>query len=86
MPCPPPQSALSKERSRSRLAVSENIELLRSSSARLTAARSASGVMAPLWQASVSSTFHFALMRAPITEPSVSMEYPVPAMLPGSRS
>ena len=73
MPCPPPQSGLSKELSRSRLAVSENSELLRLSRLLLTAARSASGVMAPLWHASVIKTFHLALIREPMTEPRVSM-------------
>ena len=56
-PCPPPNCSLSNDCSRSRLAVSENIELLRSISLRFTASfcvASARGVIAPLWQASVS--------------------------------
>ena len=67
MPWPLPQSLLSKDRSRSRLAVSENIERDISSKLWFSACASASGVIAPLWQASVSSTFHFALMRDPAT-------------------
>src|SRR5690349_18017505 len=86
MPCPPPHSLLSKDRSRSRLAVSENIERDRSSKLLLYCTASASGVIAPLWQESVTRTFHFALIFDPATLPSVSMGYPVPGMFLGSRS
>ena len=72
MPCPPPQSGLSKERSRSRLAVSENSDRVTSISDRLMVCTSPSGVTAPLWQESVSSTFHLALIL-PNTEPSVAI-------------
>ncbi len=85
MPCPPPQSGLSKERSRSRLAVSENTERVRSMSDRLMVCTSLSGATAPLWQESVSSTFHFALIL-PKTDPSVAIGYAVFAIWSSSMS
>ena len=77
MPWPPPQLALSKLCSRSRLAVSEKSDFCRSSSVLFNVARSlelsAWGVIAPEWQESVTSTFHLPLMREPMSLPSVSM-------------
>jgi len=50
---------------------------------RAATARVGFGGDGSLWQASVSSTFHFALMRAADHEPRGLHGYPVPAMLPG---
>src|SRR5580658_9280032 len=86
MPWPSPQFLLSNDFSRSRLAVSENIERDKSSRLLLTCANSASGEMAPEWQESVSSTFDLALIFDPATAPSVSMEYPVAPTFDGSIS
>src|ERR1700676_5771495 len=86
MPCPSPQFLLSKDRSRSRLAVSENIERDRSSRLLLTCASSASGEIAPEWQESVSNTFDFAFIFDPATDPRVSIGYPVAPTFDGSTS
>ena len=77
MPWPPPQLALSKLCSRSRLAVSEKSDFCRSSSVELIEARSlelsACGVMAPECHASVMSTFHLPLILEPMSAPRASM-------------
>ena len=75
MPWPPPQSALSKDRSRSRLAVSENERLDQIEQLVVHAvARRLSGVMAPLWHESVNSTFHLPWMLHAQACPASSME------------
>src|SRR5580658_8728568 len=86
MPWPSPQFLLSKDRSRSRLAVSENIERDKSRRLLFTCASSASGEIAPEWQESVSSTFDFALIFDPATAPNVSIGYPVAPTFAGSIS
>ena len=65
-------SGLSKERSRSRLAVRENSELFRLVRVWFRFWVS-SGVMAPLWQASVSRIFDLAWILPPMAAPSSSM-------------